>query len=98
MPMVGQVSGERDVWFSGAWCGHGLALSTASGARIADALDPTASTAAAQATELAWQRGRGPWLPGGPLRPLGLGAYVLGLDGVDRAGLFAERALRRRRR
>ena len=98
MPMVGQVSGEHDVWFSGAWCGHGLALSTASGARIADALDPTASTAAAQATELAWQRGRGPWLPGGPLRPLGLGAYVLGLDGVDRAGLFAERALRRRRR
>src|SRR5664280_493743 len=98
MPVVGQVSGERDVWFSGAWCGHGLALSTASGARIAGTLDPTASAAAARATQLAWQRGRGPWLPGGPLRSWGLGAYVLGLDGVDRAGLFAERALRRRRR
>jgi gamma-glutamylputrescine oxidase len=63
MPMVGQVSGERDVWFSGAWCGHGLALSTASGARIADTLDPTASAAADRATQFAWQRGRGRGCP-----------------------------------
>lgn len=98
MPVVGRLAHSPGMWFTGAWCGHGVALSVASGALLAAALDPTASPAGspAKAGPLPWQRSRAPWLPAGLVRHLGLQAYVLGLDAVDRAGLLADRGLARR--
>jgi gamma-glutamylputrescine oxidase len=99
MPIVGQVEGKPNLWFTGAWCGHGIALSIASGALLAEVLDPStvSKSVPAQAT-LPWQRGWAPWLQDGPLRNCGLRAYLLGLDAVDRAGLLIRWVLPRTKR
>jgi glycine/D-amino acid oxidase-like deaminating enzyme len=68
LPVVGEA--VPGVWFAGGCCGHGLALSVASGAYLADALLGEAPP------PLPWHRARAPWLPtAGPARPV-LEAYL----------------------
>ncbi|MBI3725075.1 FAD-dependent oxidoreductase [bacterium] len=85
LPVVGELEEARGVLYAGAWCGHGVALATASGAAIAD----LALRRASARTTLPWIRGSAPWLPPDPLRAIGLGAYLGALslrDGIDPVG------------
>jgi gamma-glutamylputrescine oxidase len=84
LPIVGPVPGEPGVWFAGAWCGHGLALS----ALTAEHLAPILAAPGAPATDdppLPWQRGRSGWMPSGRLGGTLLSAYLRGLGIADRA-------------
>ncbi|PNE32702.1 hypothetical protein AF335_18900 [Streptomyces eurocidicus] len=83
LPVVGRIA--PDTWFAGGCCGHGLALSVATGGYLADALTGHAPP---PGPPLPWHRARGPWLPtGGAARPalrayLGLLAHRAGRDGI----------------
>lgn len=78
LPIVGELLEAPGVLHAGAWCGHGVALSIASGARIADLV--------AQRTRgrLPWHRGSAPWLPPDPLRAAGIQAYLSAQRTADR--------------
>jgi gamma-glutamylputrescine oxidase len=80
LPVVTWV--HPNVLFVGAWCGHGVALATASGALVADLL----SGRATDASRVPWVRPRAPRLPPDPLRGWGIGAYVSTLNWSDRLG------------
>lgn len=72
LPVVGPLVDRPDVWYVGGCCGHGLAMSVAHGAHVAQALTEGVRD------RLPWHRSRAPRLPlPGPARPL-LGA-ALGL-------------------
>ncbi len=93
LPVVGPLASMEGVWFSGAWCGHGLALSVGAGDVLADLMldgRPAADVG------LPWVRSTGPHLPGDPLRSAGLRGYLGILGLADRAALAA--GSRRRRR
>ncbi|MER5973153.1 FAD-binding oxidoreductase [Streptomyces sp. NPDC002055] len=65
LPVVGPLADRPDVWYVGGCCGHGLALSVAHGAHVAEAL--TGGTP----ERLPWHRSRAPRLPlPAPARPL----------------------------
>jgi gamma-glutamylputrescine oxidase len=82
MPVLGELAEAPGVLHAGAWCGHGIALSIASGATIADLV---ASRRTAR-TQLPWIRGTAPWLPPDPLRASGIRLYLSGLGLADRVG------------
>jgi gamma-glutamylputrescine oxidase len=89
LPIVTWV--QPNVLFVGAWCGHGVALSTASGALVADLL-ASRDTAAAR---VPWVRPGAPRLPADPLRSWGIRAYVASLVLGDRLGEAAQAVLPR---
>ncbi|MFI9332387.1 NAD(P)/FAD-dependent oxidoreductase [Kitasatospora sp. NPDC052868] len=63
LPVVGRI--DDRTWFAGGCCGHGLALATATGGHLAEALTGDAPP------PLPWHRSKAPWLPvGGPAGPL----------------------------
>ncbi len=79
LPVVGELVEARRVLHAGAWCGHGVALSIASGARIAELVGGRGSTA-----RLPWHRGSAPWLPPDPLRAAGIQVYLQAMQAADR--------------
>ena len=94
LPIVGPVPGLQDVWFSGAWSGHGLAMSVACAELVAgfmDDLKPAGS-------DLPWVRGRAPGLPPGRrLRTTGVRAYLQSLDLADTVASAVDRIETRER-
>ncbi len=65
LPVVGPLAGLPDVWYVGGCCGHGLAMSVAHGAHVAEAL------CGGSPELLPWHRSRAPKLPlPAPVRPL----------------------------
>ncbi|MEV6974084.1 FAD-dependent oxidoreductase [Kitasatospora sp. NPDC093806] len=63
LPVVGRI--DEHTWYAGGCCGHGLALATATGRHLAEALTGEAPP------PLPWHRERAPWLPvTGPAAPL----------------------------
>ncbi|MEU2611679.1 FAD-dependent oxidoreductase [Micromonospora sp. NPDC007271] len=83
LPIVGPVPGEPGVWFAGAWCGHGLALS----ALTAELLAPRLAGAAdwpEPARILPWLRHDAAPMPSGRVGSLLLAGYLRGLDTADR--------------
>jgi glycine/D-amino acid oxidase-like deaminating enzyme len=80
LPVLGELAEAQGVLHAGGWCGHGVALATASGATIADLV----ARRVTGRTLLPWIRGSAPWLPPDPLRALGLGAYLHWLSFKDR--------------
>jgi glycine/D-amino acid oxidase-like deaminating enzyme len=89
IPVVGEVPRRPGVIFAGAWSGHGLAMSVAGGASLADRLAERAPVAS-----YPWHRSstRNPRL--GPLQPAFVKSYVAALDAVDRMGAALERVRR----
>jgi hypothetical protein len=84
--VVGEVPGKPGVFFAGAWRGHGLALSVASGGWLADRL-----THGSTGIGLPWQRSRTGNPPLGPLRIPAVASYVRAFDAFDRIGGLADR-------
>ncbi|WP_433113133.1 FAD-dependent oxidoreductase [Micromonospora sp. CA-246542] len=88
LPIVGPVPGRPGVWFAGAWCGHGLALSALTAEllapRLADRSDPTAADPTAPLPELPWLRGTAGLMPTGRIGNLLLAGYLRGLDTADK--------------
>jgi glycine/D-amino acid oxidase-like deaminating enzyme len=86
LPVVGRVPGQPDIWYAGGCNGHGLAMSVAHGAYLADTLTGVPGSELVSGSELPWHRGRAPWLPvGGPARPL-LRGYLAVLDRLGQRG------------
>jgi gamma-glutamylputrescine oxidase len=81
LPVVGPVPGQPDVYFAGAWCGHGVSLSVANGAWVAADLagDRTLD-------RLPWHRGGTGLPPTGPLQAPAVRAYLRATDVLDRLG------------
>ncbi|MFI5928447.1 FAD-dependent oxidoreductase [Micromonospora sp. NPDC051543] len=88
LPIVGPVPGRPGVWFAGAWCGHGLALSALTAEllapRLADRSDPTAADPTASLPELPWLRSTAGMMPTGRIGNLLLAGYLRGLDAADK--------------
>jgi gamma-glutamylputrescine oxidase len=80
LPHVGAVPRAPGVWFTGGWCGHGIPLSVAAGADLAERIGAERG----DREPVPWQRDRSPQLPRDPWRRWGLQAYVRSLDAVDR--------------
>lgn len=81
LPILGRLAVDSNILFAGAWCGHGLALATASGAVIAKQMTRECEE------RLPWIRNKAPWLPPDPLRRMGIAMYLGLLELSDR---FAE--------
>ncbi|MEG8179183.1 FAD-dependent oxidoreductase [Nocardia terpenica] len=74
-PVVGPVAADDAMLVAGGWCGHGLALTAAAGAWLAERIvhgEPVAGTAA----RLPWERGAGPALPTGTVPERVLDRYL----------------------
>ena len=91
LPIVGPVPGQAGVWFAGAWCGHGLALSALTAELLAPRLagvvggvGPAAADRPAPMPELPWMRSTASLMPTGRIGNLLLAGYLRGLDAVDR--------------
>jgi gamma-glutamylputrescine oxidase len=84
LPLIGRWRENPAVVHAVGWCGHGVALSVASGAHVTELLrgDRAAST-------LAWQRSAAPYVPIEPLRWLSFQAAVGAMSWLD--GLEARR-------
>src|SRR5262249_55181286 len=78
LPIVGELA--PGIVHAGAWCGHGVALSIASGEAVADLVAGRPSRWA----PLPFARRSGPWLPPDPFRTVGIKSYIAALDWVDR--------------
>jgi len=78
LPVLGELRGAPGVLHAGAWCGHGVALSLASGARIAELV-----AGRRPVRSLPWHRGSA------PLVPPGVGAFLAALKVADRVGELA---------
>lgn len=86
LPVVGRVPGQPEVWYAGGCNGHGLAMSVAHGAYLADTLTGADMLTGVPGPELPWHRDRAPWLPvRGPARPL-LRGYLAALDRLGQRG------------
>lgn len=86
LPVVGEVPGMPGIFFAGAWRGHGLALSVASGAWLADRMAHGSA-----GIELPWHRSRTGNPPLGPLRTPAVASYVRAFDTFDRIGGLTDR-------
>jgi glycine/D-amino acid oxidase-like deaminating enzyme len=75
LPVIGEVA--PGVLHAGAWCGHGIALSVASGALVRDLV-------MGRTSELPWMRTSTTALPPDPLARLGIAIYTAGLAWSDR--------------
>ncbi|MGV9214111.1 FAD-dependent oxidoreductase [Micromonospora sp. RB23] len=88
LPIVGPVPGRPGVWFAGAWCGHGLALSALTAELLAPRLahdpDPRAADPTTPLPELPFLRGTAGLMPTGRVGNLLLAGYLRGLDAADR--------------
>ncbi|MFG1883840.1 FAD-dependent oxidoreductase [Micromonospora sp. NPDC049102] len=88
LPIVGPVPGQPGVWFAGAWCGHGLALSALTAEllapRLADGSKPEAVDPIAPLPELPWLRSSAGLMPTGRVGNLLLAGYLRGLDAADK--------------
>jgi gamma-glutamylputrescine oxidase len=96
VPIVGPVPQRPGVWFAGAWCGHGLAMSALTAEMLAPCLAgqeqwPGAQRVPGQALgqdqrggALPWLRGTAGWIPSGPVGGVALGAYLSSLELSDR--------------
>ncbi|MFY1616109.1 FAD-dependent oxidoreductase [Micromonospora sp. WMMD736] len=86
LPIVGPVPGRPGVWFAGAWCGHGLALSALTAELLAPELADLADgpDQAASAPDLPWLRSTAGLMPTGRVGNLLLAGYLRGLDVADR--------------
>ncbi|MFE2938918.1 NAD(P)/FAD-dependent oxidoreductase [Streptomyces sp. NPDC059255] len=84
LPVVGHVGGHPDLWYIGGCCGHGLAMSVAHGAHVAESLVADRTAARSPAAH-PWHRDRAPWAPltARPARGL-LRAHLSGLDRAAR--------------
>jgi gamma-glutamylputrescine oxidase len=87
LPIVGQLE-MPNVYFCGAWCGHGLALSIANGARLADLIVNGLGSAA---RAFPWDRNSCLRLPRPSVLAQGLKLYLAGLRASDRAALTWQR-------
>lgn len=81
LPVVGQLPSQPNVWFAGAWCGHGIALSAGTATQLADVLLESRDPAE---LGLPWWRGSAPAVPPPPLRGVGVRNYIRLLDAADR--------------
>jgi glycine/D-amino acid oxidase-like deaminating enzyme len=81
LPAIQRLRGRPSVLHAVGWCGHGVALSVASGAWIASILCDGAVP-----EDLPWFRDDPPLLPLEPLRWLGFQATVRGMALLDRLG------------
>lgn len=86
LPVVGEVPGKPGVFFAGAWRGHGLALSVATGDWLADRLAHGST-----GIGLPWQRSRTGNPALGPLRSVAVASYVRLFDALDRIGGLPDR-------
>ncbi|MDF1665281.1 MAG: FAD-binding oxidoreductase [Planctomycetota bacterium] len=86
LPILGSLGSEGTLHFAGAWCGHGLALATASGAVIAKQLIGDGEKS------LPWFRSKAPWLPPDPLRRVGISMYLGLLEMSDRFTEWGEKS------
>jgi gamma-glutamylputrescine oxidase len=85
LPALGRDPLRPRVVHAVGWCGHGLALSVASGEWIARLLlDAPADQAPADLAQFAWSRGSPPRLPGEALRWLSFRGAVAGMALLDR--------------
>jgi gamma-glutamylputrescine oxidase len=91
LPVVGEVPGKPGVFFAGAWRGHGLALSVATGGWLADRLTHGSTGIGRTDIGLPWQRSRTGNPPLGPLRIPAVATYVRAFDAFDRVGGLADR-------
>lgn len=86
LPVVGEVPGKPGIFFAGAWRGHGLALSVANGAWLADRMAHGSAS-----IELPWHRSGTGNPPLGPLRTPAIASYVRAFDTFDRIGGLTDR-------
>lgn len=86
LPVVGAVPRQPGVYYAGAWRGHGLALSVANGSWLANRLAHGSDD-----FTLPWHRSRTGSPALGPLRSVGVRAYVRTFRTLDRGGALAER-------
>ncbi|WP_327041172.1 FAD-dependent oxidoreductase [Micromonospora ureilytica] len=85
LPIVGPVPGQAGVWFAGAWCGHGLALSALTAELLAPRLaGVVGGVGPAPMPDLPWMRSTASLMPTGRIGNLLLAGYLRGLDAVDR--------------
>ncbi|MGC4852866.1 FAD-dependent oxidoreductase [Micromonospora sp. DT4] len=90
LPIVGPVPGQPGVWFAGAWCGHGLALSALTAELLAPRLAAVGGSGQATADrtssmpELPWLRSTAGLMPTGRVGNLLLAGYLRGLDAADK--------------
>ena len=83
LPVVGPLADAPGVLVLGGWCGHGLALSVAAGAAVAEAVVRGAPSA--EQAELPWWRGTAPVAGrGGRLGRAVLGVQLRAMDVADR--------------
>lgn len=87
LPILGRLRAEGNMLFAGAWCGHGLALATASGAVIGSLL------ARGDQPRLPWFRNNAPWLPPSPLKGLGISMYLGLLELNDRLSEWSQKPI-----
>jgi gamma-glutamylputrescine oxidase len=89
LPIVGPLPGLPNVWFSGAWSGHGLAMSVACAELVAGLMNGATE---AVGGDLPWVRGRAPGLPAWRrLRTTGVRAYLQSLEMADRMASAVDR-------
>ena len=86
LPVVGAVPGRDGVIFAGAWCGHGVSMSVATGRSVAEQLAAGRSPAGRP-----WNRSSTRTPSFGPFTRPAVASYVAGLDLVDRTGARLDR-------
>ncbi|MBB5912205.1 glycine/D-amino acid oxidase-like deaminating enzyme [Nocardia transvalensis] len=79
LPVVGPVPGRDGVYYAGAWCGHGFAMSVDAGWRFADML------AGGPRPRLPWYRSSAQYVPTRFARTQGVRGYLRYLDQLDRS-------------
>jgi glycine/D-amino acid oxidase-like deaminating enzyme len=94
LPIVGPVPGAPGVWYAGAWCGHGLALSALTAEHLAPHLAGPADPLALE-EHLPWLRSSAPRMPSGRVGDLLLAGYLRGLGAGDRLAALAPARRRR---
>jgi gamma-glutamylputrescine oxidase len=86
-PIIAPLGDDDNVYYVGAWNGHGVALATTSGSVVADVLT---RAPAEQRVALPWLRRRAPGLPAAWLAPWALAGHMASLRLYDAwDGLFA---------
>lgn len=86
LPVIGRFNSKR-VTMVGAWCGHGLALSVASGKLISQSILEGESCLSG----FPWSRNTCPLLPPGKLLKVSVGAYIAYLRTVDYLGMTVQK-------
>ncbi|NKY84032.1 FAD-binding oxidoreductase [Nocardia veterana] len=88
LPVVGAVPGRDGVYYAGAWCGHGFAMSVDTAWRLADMLT------GGSRPRLPWYRSTAQRIPTRFARTNGVRGYLQYLDRLDRYRVRRETARR----